>query len=37
VVLGVILIIFLLPIVVVRAGKAVIGFLWVSVGGALIG
>jgi hypothetical protein len=31
------LIIFFLPMVVVRAGKAVRAFLWVSVGGALIG
>jgi hypothetical protein len=29
--------IFLLPMVVVRQGRAPIGFLWVSVGGALIG
>ncbi len=31
------MIIFLLPIVVVREGRAPAGFLWVSIGGALIG
>jgi hypothetical protein len=31
------IIIFLLPMVVVREGRAPVGYLWVSVGGALIG